>query len=207
VRLFRFAHSTNVERVALALAHKGLEVESVWVDPADRTPVREVSGQELVPVLVDDEGTVRVESMDIVRWLDEGWPDPPLYRRDDPAREAELLIFVEWFNRVWKWPPNAIAAELERAEPDQALIEELGAHMLRWLDLFEALLAGRDYLFGDTFSAADVAAFPFLKYAGSGLPEGDDELFHRVLVDQMPLGNGHPRLADWVRRVDERPRA
>ena len=54
IELYRIPFSTNVERVALALAHKGLEAESIWVDPADRTIVSEVSGQDLVPVLVED---------------------------------------------------------------------------------------------------------------------------------------------------------
>ena len=57
-RVYRIPFSTNVERVALALAHKGLEVESVWVDPADRSEVVRVSGQELVPVLVDGDEVV-----------------------------------------------------------------------------------------------------------------------------------------------------
>ena len=34
LKLVRFPYSTNVDRVALALAHKGVEVESVWVAPA-----------------------------------------------------------------------------------------------------------------------------------------------------------------------------
>jgi glutathione S-transferase len=51
IRVWRIPFSTNVERVALALGHKGLDAEWIDVDPADRTPVREVSGQDLVPVL------------------------------------------------------------------------------------------------------------------------------------------------------------
>jgi glutathione S-transferase len=39
IRLYRFRFSTNVERVALARAHKGLEVQSIWVDPEGRSPV------------------------------------------------------------------------------------------------------------------------------------------------------------------------
>ena len=31
LKLYRIPFSTNVERVALALAHKGLEAESIWV--------------------------------------------------------------------------------------------------------------------------------------------------------------------------------
>ena len=50
MRILRIPFSTNVERVALALGHKGLEAQWVEVDPDDRTPVRELSGQDLVPV-------------------------------------------------------------------------------------------------------------------------------------------------------------
>ena len=38
MRVLRIPFSTNVERVALALAHKGIAVEWVEVDPADRSP-------------------------------------------------------------------------------------------------------------------------------------------------------------------------
>ena len=37
IRVHRIAFSTNVERVALAAAHKGVSVEWVDVDPADRS--------------------------------------------------------------------------------------------------------------------------------------------------------------------------
>jgi glutathione S-transferase len=74
------------------------------------------------------------------------------------------------------------------------------------LDLFEDLLDGRNYLFGG-FGAADCVAFPFLKYAVLDTPPGDEELFHHVLVEQQPLGDGYPRLRRWVEAVDARPRS
>jgi glutathione S-transferase len=203
MRVYRIPFSTNVERVALAAAYKGLEIDWVDVDPADRTPVLAASGQELVPVLEAGEEVV-FDSTAILEWLEERHPAPPLYPRD-AARRAEVEIFVDWFNRVWKRPPNQITAELERAEPDADKIAELGSHLREWLGLFERLLAGREYLFGE-FSVADCIAFPFLKYPVLGLPRSDEELFHRVLVEQMPLA-GQRRLAAWIRRVDERPRA
>ena len=67
--LYRVDLSTNVERVALALAHKGLKVESITVPFEDRARVRKVSGQDLVPVLVDD-GKVFIDSMEIVLYLE-----------------------------------------------------------------------------------------------------------------------------------------
>jgi glutathione S-transferase len=199
VRAHRIPFSTNVERVALALAHKGLEVDWVDVDPADRSPVRELSGQELVPVLVADDGEVVSDSTVILRWLEERHPDPPLWPADEAAR-AELDLFLDWFNRVWKRPPNLLADEPGRA--DEA---DLAAELRGSLDVFEALLAGREHLLGD-FSAADCAAFPFLKYGLIHDPD-DDEPFHRVLIEHLALDRGHPRLDDWIRRVDARPRA
>jgi glutathione S-transferase len=202
IRLWRAPWSTNVERVALALAHKGLEVASIVIDYADRSPVIEVSGQGLVPV-IEDRGTVVADSTAILRHLEEHYPDPPLFPRD-AARRAELDVFLEWFNEIWKGPPNAIEAELGSPEPDEEKIAALGARMRGWLDVFERLLDGRDYLFGE-FSAADCAAFPFLKYAHSRDP-ADDELFHRILEEHQRLDGSHTRLAAWIERVDARPR-
>jgi glutathione S-transferase len=200
--LYRAPFSTNVERVALALAHKGLDVESVVISYEDRSPVIEVSGQPLVPVLVDGDEVI-ADSVRILCHLEERHPDPPLFPRD-PARRAELDVFLEWFNEVWKLAPNAIEDELERDDPDDERVTTLGARMHASLDLFEQLLDGRDHLFGD-FSAADCAAFPFLKYGKLREPD-DDELFHRILEEHLRLDDGYPRLSAWIDRVNERPR-
>jgi glutathione S-transferase len=204
LRLYRARFSTNVERVALALAHKGLEVESVEISYDDRTPVIEASGQGLVPVLVD--GTIVVpDSRRILTYLEEKWPDPPLFPRD-PARLAEFRVFRDWFDEVWKVAPNGIEEELERAEPDRKRVSALSARLGGWLHWFEHLLDGRDHLFGDDFSAADCIAFPFLKYGKLRDPE-DDELFHRILEEHLRLDGRFPRLSAWIDRVNERPRA
>jgi maleylacetoacetate isomerase len=162
-----------------------------------------VSGQGLVPVIEDD-GQVIFDSTRILRYLEERYPEPPLFPRD-PARRAEMDVFLEWFNEVWKRPPNEIEAELGKPDPDPARIEALALRMADWLDLFEQMLAGRDHLMGE-FSAVDCAAFPFLKFAKLRDPE-DDELFHRILADNLRLDDAHPRLSDWIDRVNERPRA
>ncbi len=203
MRLYSVPVSTNVERVTLALAHKGLAVEHVEVPYDDRSEIVRVSGQELVPVL-DTDGEIVADSAAILEWLEARFPEPSLYPRDDPARRAEVGIFVDWFNRVWKRAPNIAAAELESGSPDRELVEWSNAELRSSLDVFEALLDGRDYLFGE-FSVADCVAFPFLKF-GLLWEEGDPYVFHAVLRDQLRL-DAHPRLAAWIGRVDERPRA
>lgn len=206
LRLYGFRYSTNVERVALALAHKGLTAELVPVDPADRSPVRAVSGQDLVPV-IDDDGTIVSDSTAIIYHLERRFPTRPLFPAD-PARRAEMDVFIDWFNRVWKRPPNVITNELEKPAPDRDLVARMDAEMDSVLGTFEALLAGREHLMGDAFTAADCAAWPFLRYATTPLPADDRYLFHRVLVErQAAVREGkHPRLAAWIDRVASRSR-
>jgi glutathione S-transferase len=197
LHVYRIPFSTNVERVALAAGHKELAVEWIDVDPGDRSAVEAASGQPLVPVLVHG-GEVVSDSPAILDWLDERFPDPPLYPAD-PAARAEVEIFVQWFNLVWKGPPNELVAV-----EDDARAATLRARMRASIGLFEGLLHDREYLFG-AFGMADVIAFPFLKYAAFGLPAGDDELFHGILVEQLPLEPESPIHA-WARRVDAHPR-
>jgi glutathione S-transferase len=201
IRLYRAPWSTNCERVLLTLGVKGLAAEPVWIGYDDRSEVERVSGQGLVPVL-DYDGEILVESMDIVRELDRRHPDPPLLAE----RPSEVLTFIHWFNRTWKGPPNRIEEELGKEAPDQALIAELGREMIDHLDRFADMLAGGDYLLTRRLSAADVCAFPFLKYATLHDP-ADDELFHLILRDRQRDGRERPRLAAWIDRVNAVTRA
>ena len=201
ITLYRAPFSTNVERVAIALALKGLEVESVVISYEDRSPVVAVSGQGLVPVIVDNDEVV-ADSVRILRHLEERYPEHPLFPAE-PVRRAEVDLFLEWFNEVWKVAPNAIAGELERRSPDEARVAELSARMRATLPLFEGLLDDRDHLFGE-LSAADLAAYPFLKYGVSRDP-ADDELFHRLLAEHLKLDGKYPRLRAWIARIGALP--
>jgi glutathione S-transferase len=196
VRLWQIPYSTNVERVALALAHKGLDAEPVLVEPEDRGPIRELTGQEFVPVLEHD-GQVIWDSPRILAHLESAFPERPLLPAER-ARRQEILVFCDWFNRVWKLAPNRIAAD--GFEPE-AVAELRGS-----LDRFEDLLDGRDHLFGSKMTLADVTAFPFLKYGWVHDPD-DDETFHQVLSEHLALDPKHASLRIWVERMDALPRA
>ena len=203
IKLYRGPLSTNVERVALALAHKGLEIESIEIDWDDRSPVEEVSGQGLVPV-IDDDGEVVCDSAAILRYLEERYPEPALFPSDH-ARRAEMDVFIDWFNQVWKGSPNAIEEELQGSAYPAAIAHD-SKLMAERLDLFEHMLDGRDYLMGEEVSAADFVAFPFLKYAAIPMQPGDPEPFHKVLDDHQQLTDQHSSLRAWIERIDSLPR-
>ena len=202
IRIWRAPWSTNCERVSIALGHKGLEAESVMIDYSDRSEVERVSGQPLVPV-IEDEGEVIADSVAIMRHLERKYPDPPLFPADEQAA-AEVDLFIEWFNEVWKVAPNTLESELDSGTPNLAIVDELERRIDRDLDLFERLVERREYFRGD-FGAADIVAYPHLKYA-AGRPAGDDELFH-VILDERQSVKGRPNLAAWIERVGSRPRA
>jgi glutathione S-transferase len=204
VRLYRAEWSSNCERVGLALAHKGIEAQSVLIEYSNRGPVEAISGQGLVPV-IEDAGEVIHDSVAIMRHLDRRTPDPPLFPAD-PTCRAGAEVFVGWFEHVYKAAPNAIEAELERDDHDEALVERLGAEMAARLDVFEGLLTGGEYLVAGQLSAADFVAYPFLKYALVRDP-ADTELFHVILDDHQPLGDERPNLRAWIERMATLPRA
>jgi glutathione S-transferase len=196
LRVHRIPFSTNVERVAIAAGLKGLRVEWVDHDPGDRDPIRALSGQDLFPVAELPDGRVLHDSPVILRALEELAPDPPLWPAD-PAAGALADVFTEWFNVVWKGPPNRIADGAERPGDREWLSASR--------DTFERLLTGRPHLLGDRPGIADVLAYPFLRY-GRGVAPGDEDPFHAVLAQHLDPA-GHPRLAAWLERCAALPQA
>ena len=196
LRVHRIPFSTNVERVAIAAGLKGLVVDWVDHDPADRGPIRAVSGQDLFPVAELPGGRLLHDSPVILRALDELAPDPPLWPAD-PAARATADVFAEWFNHVWKGPPNRIADGAEQPGDRACLAASR--------DVFEGLLADRPYLLGERPGIADVLAYPFLRY-GRGVSPGDDDPFHAVLAEHLDP-SAHPRLGAWLGRCAALPQA
>jgi glutathione S-transferase len=198
IRVHRVRFSTNVERVALAAGHKGIEVE--WVDHADddRTAVIELSGQRLVPVAELDGEVVR-GSLRIVERIEGQWPEPGLIPAGEVER-ATALITVDWFDRVWKGPPNA----LDGPEPPDA--DALRSRSSLWTRWLVDLLGDRPYFGGEKLGIVDVCVFPFLKYAVIDPDQADVERFHAILAELL-RADDHPLLDEWVRRVDAHPRA
>ena len=206
LRVHQVPHSANAERVALAAAFKGLEVEWVDHDPADRAAVRALSGQDLVPVAELDGGEVVVDSMVIVERLERLVPDPPLYPRD-PGGRARCDVLIAWFNRVWKVAPNAIEAQEASPAPDAATIARLGAELAASRTVLDGLLHDGDYLLGDAPTAADVCVFPFLRWAAVDAAPADAPRFEHILVEWLAPAGDFPRLRAWIDRMAALPRA
>jgi len=84
--LFTNGFSPFARKVALALEYKGLAYESVdGLTRANRARLAAVNPRGEVPTLVDGDVTV-VNSSDIVAYLDQKYPERPIYPADIKAR-------------------------------------------------------------------------------------------------------------------------
>jgi glutathione S-transferase len=165
-------------RVRIVLAEKGVTYETVVVDLDDRPAwLYEKNPLGKVPVLEEDD-FVLPESAVINEYLEERFPEPPLWPAH-PAERAAGRLLVERFDRLSR-PYYALRRGDEEARP------RLDAE-LTWLD---SLFTDRPFLTGRGFGLADAAYLPW------------------VLRAETMLGvdlDSHPALADWVERTRDRP--
>jgi glutathione S-transferase len=165
-------------RVRIVLAEKGVPHEPVEIDLSDRPAwLYEKSPAGKVPVL-EEEGWVLPESAVISEFLNERYPDPPLWPADPGERAAgRLLVFrFEDFSK----PYYAMRRGEEGAR--ELFEEELG--------FLDAMLGGPTWLSGRAFGLADVAFVPWVLRAR----------------DLLGLSlERWPDLDAWLERACERP--
>src|SRR5262245_52205782 len=92
MKLHGFFRSSAAQRVRIALNLKGLNVTQVplHLPKGEHKSAGYVAlnPQGLVPSLELDDGTVLTQSLAIIEWLDEKYPQPPLLPAD-PLRRAK----------------------------------------------------------------------------------------------------------------------
>ena len=164
-------------RVRIVLAEKGLEHETVVVDLDDRPAwIYEKNPLGRVPVLEED-AFVLPESAVINEYLEERYPEPPLWPAD-PADRAAGRLLVERFDRLSR-PYYA----LRRGDEDAR--GRLGEELAK----LDATLAGGPFLTGREFGLADAAYLPWILRAETMLS-----------VELDP----YAALVEWLARTGER---
>jgi glutathione S-transferase len=165
-------------RIRIVLAEKRLPYETVAVDLDDRPAwIYEKNPLGKVPVLEEDD-FVLPESAVIMEYLEERYPEPPLWPAD-PAERAAGRLLLERFDRLSR-PYYALRRGGEDAR------ERLDAELAG----LDSLLAGRPFLTGHEFGLTDAAYLPWILRAESMLGVDLD---------------AHPAVADWAARVGARP--
>ena len=176
--LYDAARCPFCARVRIVLAEKGLSYETVEIDLTDRPAwLYDLNPLGKVRVL-DEDGWILPESAVIAEYLDERYPEPPLWP-EDPGERAAGRLLVFRFDDLSQ-PYYALRRGEEAAR--QRFEEELAA--------LDSVLAGTPWLSGRAFGLADVAFLPWLLRTRDLL---GIELAPWQAVD------------DWLARACERP--
>ncbi len=116
ITLYDAARCPFCARVRIVLAEKAIPYETVEIDLADRPSwLYEMNPAGKVPVL-DEDGWILPESAVIDEFLNERFPDPPLWP-DDPGERAAGRLLVFRFDDFSKPYYAAAARRGRRARP------------------------------------------------------------------------------------------
>jgi glutathione S-transferase len=120
VRLYTQSLNPYTEKVAAALALKRLPFERVISDePEDLQRWSPIA--RTLPVLEID-GRRKADSLEIVLWLDELFPEPPLYSPDPRIAEAQRNL-ADWSDNSFTWYWNRWRTARYPQPGDQAPID------------------------------------------------------------------------------------
>ena len=165
-------------RVRIVLAEKEIPFETVAVDLDDRPAwIYEKNPLGKVPVL-EEETMVLPESAVIMEYLQERFPEPPLWPADAAERALGRLV-VHLFERF-----GGAYYVLRRGD------EDARPRFYKRLGELDSRLAFRPYLSGSAYGLADIAYVPWVIRARERMEVELDQFAH---------------VADWFQRLAERP--
>jgi maleylacetoacetate isomerase/maleylpyruvate isomerase len=158
--------ATAPYRTRIGLALKGISYEYVPIDliaGQQREPAyRAVNPQGLTPAL-DIGGHVLTQSLSILEWLEEAYPEPPILPRSALDRQVVRAMSLIVACDIHPLNNTRVGRQLHKMGIDAAGIL---AWSQRWIvDGFEALEPmidryGRGFAFGDTPTLADCCLIP-----------------------------------------------
>jgi maleylacetoacetate isomerase/maleylpyruvate isomerase len=166
MKFYSFWRSQASLRVRIALNLKGLPTEVIFVDldaDAHRADeFRRLNPQMALPALIENDGTVLVQSLAIIEYLDETHPAPPLLPKDARGRARvralALMVACEGHPLLVPRVRRYLDHELNLRDTQQAAWRKHWT--IETLAALEAHLAGNKdtgrFCHGDTPTLADI---------------------------------------------------
>lgn len=170
-----------------------LKLEEVWHRSPDFLGMNPAG---TVPVLVEDDGTVVADSNAICEYVDEAYPGASLIGRS-PVERAETRRLVAWFDDKFNrevtanlYGEKVMKRLLKTGQPSSGAIRAGKANIRYHLEYVGWLTERRNWLAGDEFSLADIAAAAHLSVLD--------------YLDDVPWEE-HEGAKLWYQRIKSRP--
>jgi glutathione S-transferase len=192
LKLYQSGSSPNSRRVRIFIAEKGLTVPTVTVDlgkgEQHGDAYRAINPRRVVPTLVLEDGTAIGEVPAIQRYLEDAFPDHPLFGIDavDKALVTmwERRVEQEGFASVMEAIRNVLPGLQGRAiagphdyEQIPALVERSKKRVANFYADLEARLSEVGFVAGERYSVADITALVTVDFATKAIdmavPEGN----------------------------------
>jgi glutathione S-transferase len=204
MKLYQSDASPNSRRVRIFLAEKGVSTPIVPVDLGAREHFSDayaaINPRRVVPTLVLDDGTAIGEVPAIWRYLEETYPEPPLFGATPKTMALvtmwERRVELEGFASVMEAVRNAAPGLKSRAiagphdyEQIPALVERSKQRVRNFYADFNARLADVAFVAGDKFSVADITAAVTVDFAtkAAGLPMTEEHTALQRWYDTVAL--------------------
>ena len=203
-RIWSFEYSPFAGKVRAALVEKGIEYEIAEINPGNRPArLRELNPFNRVPVL-EVGGAVLRESALICDWIEENYPEPPLWP-SDPTERAQAKFDSYWFEefiiRTLFGGMRKIAFGHDEGEPEDIGKQTVAKLAKHWLKLEARLAAnGGDWLAGEMFTYGDLGAMPVAVRVPTWAPAIG-------VPEAVPDADTTPLVAAYFERLRQRPSA
>ncbi|HKY87902.1 MAG TPA: maleylacetoacetate isomerase [Pseudorhodoplanes sp.] len=167
MKLYNYFRSSAAYRVRIALALKDIPYEFAFVHLVKdgghhkRPDYKAVNPQMRVPALVLSSGETLVQSMAIVEYLDEVYPDPPLLPAEDIERVRVRAVAQIVACDIHPLNNSGTMAYLRKLGHDDAMINEWYAYWVTsGFEAIEAMIKPAPYAFGSHVTIADICLIP-----------------------------------------------
>jgi glutathione S-transferase len=195
--LHHFSLQPQSRRVRIQLREKKLDFDPIAEKPWERREgLLALNPACETPILVEESGAVIAGAYAIGEYLEEAYAEGPLLGRS-PAQRAEVRRLVAWFDGKFEREvtqnllhEKMVKRLLGQGGPDSGAIRAGKANIRVHLDYISWLSDRRNWLGGEDFSLADIAAaaqISAIDYIGD------------VAWEQ------HREAAEWYARVKSRP--
>jgi glutathione S-transferase len=163
MKLYQVAGCPFAHRARIVLEEKKLPYDVAYYDPRNRpAELGAISPDARSPTLLDDDGDTPVwDSLVVIEYLDERYPDVPLMPKDAATRACVRLLMREVDAKLLPTMGPIVEEVVHKAggPRDEGKVQAAITQFRHALVLWQARLEHRTFLAGDMLTLADVALF------------------------------------------------